>query len=226
MSDTDKNPEMVIAIDGPSASGKGTVARKLAEHFDFAYLDTGLLYRAVGVLALENRVNIDTPAEIAAFINSVPLEKIAAKLSDPSLRGDTAAQVSSKCAAVAEVRAKLLLLQQTFAKSPPDGKKGAALDGRDIGTVIAPYAPVKIYVTASSEARAQRRWKELQARGETATYADVLADLQARDERDTKRAVVPALPASDAIVLDTTNMTADEVFAEALKIAKAKLRIA
>lgn len=218
-----ENQNIVIAVDGPSASGKGTIAKKLAAHFGFAYLDTGLLYRAVGKLALENRVNIDSPSAIADFIKTLSIEAITGKLSDPELKSDAAAQGASKSAAVPEVRAKLLFLQQDFAKNPPDGKRGAVLDGRDIGTVIAPYTPAKVYVTASVEARADRRWKELQGRGDGATYAEVLADLQARDERDTKRAIVPALPATDAVILDTTNMTAEEAFAEALKIVKAKL---
>ena len=213
----------IIAIDGPSASGKGTVARRLAEHFGYAYLDTGLLYRAFGLLAHEAGVNLDDAAAMTLFAAALPVSSITNRLNDPALKGDVAAVASSKSGAVPAVRAKLLHLQQDFARTPPGGKKGAVLDGRDIGTVICPDAPVKIYVTANTETRAQRRWKELQGRGETATYANVLADLQARDERDTKRAVAPALPASDAVMLDSSNMTADEVFAEALKIAKAKL---
>ncbi len=137
---------------------------------------------------------------------------------DPALREDATAQAGSKVAAIPEVRQALLKFQKDFAANPPAGKKGAVLDGRDIGTVIAPQAKVKIYVTASPEARATRRFKELQARGENVTYAAVLTDMQARDARDAERAVAPAKPAQDAVILDTTEMTADQAFAEALKI--------
>jgi cytidylate kinase len=144
-------------------------------------------------------------------------------LSDPALREDTAAIAASKVGAVPEVRTALLKFQHDFCTYPPGGKPGAVLDGRDIGTVIAPQAPVKIYVTASTETRALRRFKELQGRGENVTYAAVLGDMRARDARDAGRAAAPLKPAPDAVILDTTTMTADEAYAAALRIANVVL---
>ena len=213
----------IIAIDGPSASGKGTIARRLAAHFGFAHLDTGLLYRAVGLAVLKaGHDPADTEAATKAARSLTP-DMLAVSFNDPALRDDTTAVAASKVAAIAGVRDALLKFQKDFCAHPPANKPGAVLDGRDIGTVIAPQAPVKIYVTASMETRAERRFKELQGRGENVTYAAVLKDLQARDARDAERVVAPAKPASDAIILDTTRMTADEAFAEALKIANAVL---
>jgi cytidylate kinase len=212
----------VIAIDGPSASGKGTVARRLAAHLGFAYLDTGLLYRAVGMKVL--RAASDPADPVAAEKVAVALAASGTDwMADPELRGDTASVAASKVAAIPAVRAALLKFQKDFCASPPNGTPGAVLDGRDIGTVIAPDAIVKIYITASAEARAERRFKELQGRGENATYATVLADMKERDARDASRSVAPAKPADDAIVIDTSTMTADQVFAEALRIAEGKL---
>jgi cytidylate kinase len=210
----------IIAIDGPSASGKGTIAKKLAEHFGFAHLDTGLLYRAVGLAVAASGGDPSDPerAEKAA------LALDAAQLDNPALRDDAAAVAASKVAAIPAVRAALLKFQQDFCKNPPDHKPGAVLDGRDIGTVIAPHAPVKIYVTASVEARAERRFKELQGRNENVTYEDVLKDMQERDARDTSRSSAPLKPASDAVMLDTTAMNADEAFVKALKIVEKVLQ--
>ena len=213
----------IIAIDGPSASGKGTIAKRLAAHFGFAHLDTGLLYRAVGMNVA--RAGGDPADAALAEKAALALDPaaIAKALDDPELRGDEASMAASKAAALPGVRAALLKFQQDFCARPPGGKPGAVLDGRDIGSVIAPQAPVKIYVTASAEARAQRRFKELQGRGENATYATVLADMKERDARDAARPVAPAKPARDAVILDTTEMIADQAFAGALKIAEGKL---
>ncbi|HUY68008.1 MAG TPA: (d)CMP kinase [Alphaproteobacteria bacterium] len=214
----------LIAIDGPAASGKGTIAKKLAKHFDFAHLDTGLLYRAVGVMVLmEDKDPADAKAaeEAAKSFSHKNLERLK---SEPLLRTDKASQAASKVAAVPGVRAALLKFQRDFAGKPPNGKKGAVLDGRDIGTIIAPEAPVKLYITASLDARAERRFKELQARGEHVTYAAVLADMKERDGRDEKRATAPSKPAKDAVIIDTSNMTADETYAEALNIAEDRLK--
>lgn len=208
----------IIAIDGPSASGKGTVARKLAAHFGFAHLDTGLLYRAVGLAVLRagnDPTNVMAATKAAETLNADAM----IALDDPALREDAAGLAASKVAVLPGVRAALLKFQQDFCAKPSGGKPGAVLDGRDIGTVIAPHATVKFYVTASTEARAQRRFKELQGQSENVTYAAVLKDLQERDARDAERTVAPAKPAPDAIILDTTLMNADEAFAEALKIA-------
>ncbi|MFY9288753.1 MAG: (d)CMP kinase [Alphaproteobacteria bacterium] len=209
----------VIAIDGPSASGKGTIAKKLAAHFGFAFLDTGLLYRAVGLAVQHAGGDPADPLQAEKVAHSLNAAALIAAEHDPLLRKDTTSIAASKVAAHPGVRAALLKFQQDFAVHPPEGK-GAVLDGRDIGTVIAPHALVKIYVTASTEVRAERRFKELQSRGQNATYEAVLADMKERDLRDTTRLAAPAKPASDAVTLDTTSMTADQAFAAALKIAE------
>jgi cytidylate kinase len=209
------SPLFIIAIDGPSASGKGTIARKLAAHLGFAHLDTGLLYRAVGMAVMRSGGNPENAMEA----ERAALALDAAQLSDPALRDDAASIAASKVAALPAVRAALLKFQKDFCLFPSDGKPGVVLDGRDIGTVIAPEAKVKIYVTASAEARSRRRFKELQARGENVTYAAVLKDMQERDARDASRSAAPLKAAPDAVMLDTTNMTADEAFSEALSIA-------
>jgi cytidylate kinase len=208
-------PPFIIAIDGPSASGKGTIARKLAAHFGFAYLDTGLLYRAVGIAVMRSGGDPENAAEA----ERAALALDAAQLDDPALRDDAVSIAASKVAVLPAVRAALLKFQKDFCFLPPEGKPGAVLDGRDIGTVIAPEAKVKIYIIASVEARAERRFKELQARGENVTYAAVLKDMQERDARDASRSAAPLKAAPDAVMLDTTRMTADEAFSEALSIA-------
>jgi CMP/dCMP kinase len=194
--------KLVIAIDGPSASGKGTLAKRLAAHFGLPHLDTGLLYRAVGVLAERTR---RPPAEVAARLTASDLE-------DPILRRDEAGQAGSKVAAIPEVRANLLRFQKEFAAQGP----GAVLDGRDIGTVICPDAPVKLFVTASPEARAGRRFEELRARGVDTIKPRVLAEMAERDRRDSERAAAPLKAAPDAYLLDTSDMDADAAFAAAL----------
>ena len=216
-------PSPTIAIDGPSASGKGTIAKRLAVHFGFAHLDTGLLYRAVGLAVLKANSDPADPTAAEKEAHTLAAANIESVLADPVLREDRTSTAASKVAAIPAVRAALLKFQQDFCTNPPGGKPGAVLDGRDIGTVIAPQAPVKIYVTASTEVRAQRRFKELQNKGENVTYATVLADMQERDARDISREIAPAKPAPDAVTLDTTALTADQAFAEALKIANAVL---
>lgn len=216
----DHPPRPVIAVDGPAASGKGTLARRLARQFDFAYLDTGKLYRAVGLSVV--RSGGDPEDEEAAEAAARSLDVGA--LDDPDLAGDDAASAASKVAAIEAVRAALLEFQRNFAATPPDAKGGAVLDGRDIGTVICPDATAKLFVTADVETRAERRHKELLNRGETSIYPRVLEDLKARDERDTNRASAPLKPAEDATVLDTTDLDADEAFAEALRIVGGPVR--
>lgn len=214
---------ITIAIDGPSASGKGTLARRLARHFDLAYLDTGLLYRAVGLKLLRaggDPTQVEAAAKAAQTLDPASL---AALSEDPALRDEAASVAASQVAAIPAVRAALLKFQQDFCAAPPDGKKGAVLDGRDIGTVIAPAAPVKIFVTADTTARAARRYKELRQRGEDVKESAVLADLQARDKRDAERAIAPTKPAPDAVLLDTTSLTADAAFDAALAIVRTKL---
>ena len=195
-------PPLIIAIDGPSASGKGTLAKRLADHFGLPHLDTGLLYRAVGWLSEQSG---RPPAEIAARLQ-------AADIDDPALRTDEAGQAGSKVAAIPEVRSNLLNFQKKFAYQP----SGAVLDGRDIGTVICPDAPVKLFVTASTEARVERRYQELRERGADTIKPRVLAEMAERDRRDSERAAAPLKAAPDAYLLDTSDMDADAAFAAAL----------
>jgi len=203
----------IIAIDGPAAAGKGTLARRLAAELGFDYLDTGLIYRAVGMKLA--RAGLD-PAQVEAA-EQTARALAPADLEATDLRGDAAAGAASKVAVIPGVRAALLDFQRQFAACPPGGK-GAVLDGRDIGTVVCPDAGVKLFVTASPEVRAARRLKELQDKGERAIYATVLADLMERDERDRTRSVAPLVPAEGAVVLDTSDLDADQAFAAALKV--------
>lgn len=211
---------IVIAIDGPAASGKGTLARRLAETLDYAWLDTGLLYRAVGCTVAKNGGN---PADPALAIPVAQNIDVAALMNDASLRSDEAGQFASQCSAIPEVRAALLNFQRDFAAKPPGNKKGAVLDGRDIGTVICPKATLKLYVTASPEVRAERRLKELTARGQSLSFSDVLADIKARDARDMNRATAPLKPAEDAVIIDTSHLDADKAFESALALVRARL---
>lgn len=181
-----------VAIDGPAAAGKGTIARAVAAHFGFAHLDTGLLYRVVGVRMLAGA----DPVAAARGLMAADLER-------RDLRGAEVAQAASKVAAIPEVRAALVDFQRAFAARAG----GAVLDGRDIGTVICPDAKVKLYVTASAEVRAERRWRELRDRGETVRRDAVLADVKARDARDTHRSEAPLRPAEDAVILDTSELS-------------------
>ena len=176
---------MIIAIDGPAAAGKGTLARHLAAHLDFAYLDSGLLYRAVAARALG------------------------------------VSEAASRVAALTPVRQALVDFQRGFADSPPGGKGGAVLDGRDIGTVICPYATCKLYITATREVRANRRWLVLRERDPAVIYDRVFNDLVVRDERDETRKDAPLKPAADAVIIDTSALTADAVFAQALATVEA-----
>ena len=196
-----------VAIDGPAAAGKGTISRAVAAHFGFAHLDTGLLYRAVGAKALEG-------IEPIAAAEALRAEDLAA----PNLRTAEVAQEASKVATIPEVRAALVDFQRAFARR--DG--GAVLDGRDIGTVICPEAEVKIFVTASAEVRATRRYLEQQAARRAMSLESVLAEVIARDERDQSRAAAPMKPADGALILDTSEMTIDEAVAAAVKAIEAR----
>lgn len=207
----------VIAIDGPTASGKGTLARRLARELGFAWLETGALYRAVGYRTLLNRIDAENEAQITELAQAMAAAFNPDDLRNLALRADDVAQRASQISAFPGVRAALLDLQRNFAARPPNGA-GAVLDGRDIGTVVCPQAPVKLYVTADVAARAARRTQELQNLDHPVTYEAVLAELLERDERDQTRALSPLRPAADAVVIDTTNLSAEEVLTQALGV--------
>ncbi|MGE0660790.1 MAG: (d)CMP kinase [Reyranella sp.] len=199
---------MIIALDGPSAAGKGTLARRLAGHYRLALLDTGLIYRAVAARTLADDSDLPERERAIAAARSLRADDLAR----PGLREEGVGAMASKVAAIPEVRLHLVDFQKNFAKHPPDGKAGAILDGRDIGTVICPNADVKIFLTASEEARAERRFQELRTGGSDTIKARVLADMRERDARDSARSAAPLVPAADAFVLDTTALSADQVF--------------
>jgi cytidylate kinase len=203
---------VIIAIDGPAASGKGTIAKRLAAHYGFRHLDSGLLYRGVG-LAVMVQGRLGNPADAIAAAQAYD----PARFPEDDLKSDEVAKAASIVAAIPEVRAALVMLQRTFARSRP----GAVIDGRDIGTVIAPDAEVKIYVTATPQERARRRILELRGRGETVDDAAVLADILARDDRDMNRAVAPLKAAQDAVLLDTTHLAIDPSVRAAIDIVEA-----
>ena len=203
---------MIVAVDGPAASGKGTLARRIATKLDFAYLDTGLLYRGVGMMVVDRGDSLDD-AEAAT---RAALAFDPAMMDDPRLREDSAAQAASRIAGVPGVRAAMLDFQRKFGTFPPEGKKGAVLDGRDIGTVIFPNADVKLYVTADVTVRAQRRHKELLGRGTPSIYARVLQEMQERDQRDRSRSAAPLTIAPDAIVIDTSAIDVEAAFQKAM----------
>jgi len=202
----------VIAIDGPAASGKGTLAHRLAEHYGLPHLDTGLLYRAVACSLIDEGLPLDDVTAAEAAARGLSLTEF-----DPErLRSREMGEASSVVAAIPAVRAALIDMQRSFAARP----EGAVLDGRDIGTVICPNATVKIFVTASPETRAQRRALELASRGEDVDYAAILEDVRARDARDSERALAPLKAAEDAVMLDTSALDRDEAFAAALAIVE------
>ena len=209
---------MIVAVDGPAAAGKGELTRRLARHYGLARLDTGLLYRAVGWRLLQLGQD---PADSAAATAAAQALR-AADLEEPQLRSEAAGGAASKVAAIPAVRAQLIDFQRNFSKSPPGNAAGAVLDGRDIGTVICPDADVKLFLTARPEIRAERRLKELQAKGAEAIGSAVLRDMMERDARDAQRAVAPLEPAKDAFVLDTSDMDADAVFAAAVDFISRK----
>lgn len=205
---------MIIAVDGPTASGKGTIARALAAHFGVPHLDTGLLYRAVGHSVAEAGGNPDDPADAlaaTAFADDL--------LADPALRSETCGGLASRVSVHPDVRAALLERQRAFAAQPG----GAVLDGRDIGTVIAPQAQAKLFVTASVVARALRRFAEMRGRGEQVERAAIEADLAARDARDAQRAIAPLRQAEDAVLLDTSALGPEAAIAAAIALVERQL---
>lgn len=204
-----RSPGFVIAVDGAAASGKGTIAARLAGHYGLPHLDTGLLYRGVGIDVLRSGADLADESTAAAAARALDLST----LLDPELTSAAAGEAASRVAALPVVRAALLRLQQDFARQ----SGGAVLDGRDIGTVIAPDAPAKLYMDAAPEVRARRRWLQTSARGEPRSFEETLADLVKRDARDAGRADAPMRRAADAVLLDTTEMTIDVAFDEALR---------
>ncbi|KAB7742707.1 (d)CMP kinase [Parvibaculum sedimenti] len=204
----------VVAIDGPAASGKGTLARRLARHYGFAYLDTGSLYRAVGQAVRD--AGSDPADETAALAAARALD--INRINEKAIRTREAGEAASLVAVMAPVRAAILDFQRDFAANPPGGQKGAVLDGRDIGTVVCPDANVKLFVTASPEVRAHRRWLELKGSGSAVSEAQVLEDTRERDARDAGRAASPMKQAADAHLLDTTNLSIEAAFGEAVRI--------
>ncbi|HXC28916.1 MAG TPA: (d)CMP kinase [Stellaceae bacterium] len=212
------NAPLIVAIDGPAASGKGTLARRLAARFDLAHLDTGKLYRATGLAVLEAGGDPADPVAADKAARSLDFSGLA----DPRLSQEEVARAASLVAAIPAVRAALLDAQRRFARHPPPVNnlpaKGAVLDGRDIGTVVCPDATVKIFITASAESRAFRRVKELRERGATAIYDDVLQDMRERDARDSERRVAPLAAAPDAVTIDTTLLDADQVYERATQL--------
>ncbi len=209
---------VVIAVDGPAASGKGTLARRLADHLGYAHLDTGLLYRAVGLRLLRAGHDPDDAEAAARAAADVGAEE----LIDSALRADATANAAGVVAAIPAVREALLGFQRNFIAHPPGGAAGAVLDGRDIGTVICPDADHKIFVEASLEVRAERRLKELREQGVDSIPSRVLHDMTERDTRDRNRRVAPLVPADDAYLLDTTRLDADAAFAAALEFIKSR----
>lgn len=205
---------LLIAIDGPAASGKGTLARRLARHFNVPHLDTGLLYRATAAGLIAQGERLDDVERAVAMARGLALTDF----NEDELRGREMGEAASVVGAIPEVRAALIEAQRRFAARP----EGAVLDGRDIGTVICPDAPVKIFVTASPETRAQRRALELAGRGEKVDFAAILDDIRKRDERDSSRSSAPLKAAADAVTLDTTKLGIEEAFAAALKIVADK----
>ncbi|WP_230531452.1 (d)CMP kinase [Microvirga roseola] len=207
---------MIIAIDGPAASGKGTLGKRLAQHLGYAHLDTGLLYRAVARVLLDQETALtdrDAAAHAARTLDVTHLD-------DARLRGAEMGEAASVISAYQPVRDALLAFQRQFSRQEP----GAVLDGRDIGTVVCPDADVKLFVTATPEERARRRHLEILNRGETADYETILADIRRRDERDMNRSTAPLRPAEDALTLDTTQLNAEAAFRAALDLVEAKRR--
>ena len=210
---------MIIAVDGHAASGKGTIAKRVAAHYNLAHLDTGSLYRSVGMGMVKRGEDIrDVALATAAALNLQ-----AEALSEDEIRSEAAGTAASVVAAYEDVRAALKRFQRAFAENPPGGKTGAVIDGRDIGTVIWPNAEAKLFVTASLDVRTDRRVLELQQRGAILNWAEIRADLADRDERDENRPVSPLLQAEDAYLLDTTKLDIEAAVAAAIAVIDARL---
>jgi cytidylate kinase len=216
---------IVIAVDGTAASGKGTLAKLLARYYRFAHLDSGKLYRLVGLAVLDAQGDPARETDALKAVNAIfPDLSSPTKLGSPRLVGDAVSTAASQVAAIPQVRTALLALQRAFAAMPPDGAAGACIDGRDIGTVVCPTATAKLFVDARPETRAHRRWLELKSLGGPAPdESAILADINARDARDRSRSVAPLVVAADAALLDTTGLDIDAAFAAALGLVCTKV---
>lgn len=223
---------IVIAIDGPAASGKGTIARAIAQHYNFAHLDTGLLYRAIANILITNETldpTTEQAVEVAKRIrDEIPLGQLEG---DAKLRSEKVSTTASVVAAIPQVREQLVVLQRNFAKHPPNNAAGVVMEGRDIATVICPWAQVQLYVDASLEARARRRFEEMVARAKTtgtkpifSSEQEVLKILAKRDKRDTQRSNAPLKKAQNALLLDTTKLDIKESIARSIDLIEARLR--
>jgi cytidylate kinase len=213
------NKSVVIAVDGTAASGKGTLAKKLAAHFGFAHLDSGALYRLTALAVLDAMGDPKNPADAVKGAQSIDLSLAG----DPAIRTDVVGQAASHVAAIGAVRQALLDFQRSFLTSPPGRSPGAVMDGRDIGTVICPEAAAKLYIDARPELRAHRRWVELKSMGIEREEAGLLAELNARDAADKSRSISPLIQAPDAALLDTSDLGIDAAFAAALALVSTKV---
>lgn len=217
---------MIITVDGPAAAGKGTLSQKLAEKYMLAYFDTGMVYRAVGLLLLRAKTDLTDVEAAEKAAENLTFKQMMELSKDKNFRSAEGGQAASIVSSYPGVRSRLLDMQRNFAYNPvyADGTpaKGVIYDGRDTGTVVCPQAEVKLFVTASSEVRAMRRYKEFIEKGMIADYEKVLADVKARDERDANRKDAPMKPADDAIILDTSDMTIEEVYQTAVEIIENK----
>lgn len=219
---------MIITIDGPAAAGKGTLAGAIAQKYKYAYFDTGMVYRAVGLLMILNGKDLSDETSATEYASNLTFPQMMELSKNPEFRSAKGGQAASIVSAIKDVRAKLLAMQQNFALNPTfaDGTKanGVVYDGRDTGTVVCPKAELKLFITATPEVRAQRRFAEFQQKGSNLTYEEVLADIKARDERDSNRITAPLKPADDAIIVDTSDLTIAEVFAHVDEIIKNRLK--
>jgi len=219
---------MIITIDGPAAAGKGTVSKVLSERYKLSYFDTGMIYRAVGLEMVQKGFDLSDEEKALFVAQNMTFEKMMALSCDKDFRTDIGAQAASKVSSITSVRQALLKMQRDFALFPvfADGTKanGVIYDGRDTGTVICPNADIKFFVTASTEVRAMRRFKEFEAKGIDTTYQKVLDDMISRDKRDSERQAAPMKPADDAVVLDTSNMSAEAEIEAVIQIVEEKLK--
>ncbi len=218
---------MIITIDGPAAAGKGTLAAKLSEKYKYAYFDTGMVYRAVGLEMFLRNLDINDEVLALQIAENLTFEKMMELSKHSEFRSQIGGRNASIVSAYPQVRAALLKMQQDFSKNPvfADGTpaKGAIYDGRDTGTVVCPQAEIKFFITASPEVRAERRHKEFLAKGINISYEEVLTDVKARDERDANRSAAPMKPADDAIIFDTSKLSIEEVFIKACEVINAEM---